>query len=84
MADEVSHAAIVGEREDEADGDDQDFLGRANGKDIVVLTELIEADKIKPVIGSRYRFARYGRIRRDLGWARSREGRHHGLTRRPP
>src|SRR6266511_779877 len=30
------------------------FLARPNGKDLVVLKELIEAGKIKPVIGSRY------------------------------
>jgi NADPH:quinone reductase-like Zn-dependent oxidoreductase len=30
------------------------FLARPNGKDLVVLKELIEADKLKPVIGSRY------------------------------
>jgi NADPH:quinone reductase-like Zn-dependent oxidoreductase len=30
------------------------FLGRPNGKNLVVLKELIEAGKIKPVIGSRY------------------------------
>lgn len=30
------------------------FLARPNGKDLVALKELIEAGKIKPVIGSRY------------------------------
>jgi NADPH:quinone reductase-like Zn-dependent oxidoreductase len=30
------------------------FLARPNGKDLVVLKELIEAGKLKPVIGSRY------------------------------
>ncbi len=30
------------------------FLGRPNRKDLVVLKELVEAGKIKPVIGSRY------------------------------
>jgi hypothetical protein len=34
------------------------FLSRAKAADLTALRELIEADKIKPVIGSRYRSAR--------------------------
>jgi hypothetical protein len=57
------------------------FLARPKAADLTTLKELIEADKIKPVIGSRYSLGEVPRgDRRDRSWTRSRKGRHHRVT----
>lgn len=48
------------------------FLARPNGKDLVALKELIEAGKIKPVIGSRYSLSQVPAAVAEIGAGRGR------------
>ena len=57
------------------------FVSRENHEDLLVLTELIEAGKITPVIDRTYPLSEAPQAIDYLPGARPRKGRHHRLTR---